>query len=178
MLNTQQNTAIKDRIQAQPRTQVSMESQQPQSTAKLPAPELIVDEDFAERLEGFIKGELTWAEVEGWTVDQLYYYAQMGVDLMQCGRLDDAEQIFDACYAINPKDWYFSYCLGHISLMKNATERAVAFLEISIATAPVRPEPFLILAAAKTRLGQQGDAQKLLARALQVWQQTQADQPK
>ena len=49
----------------------------------------------SEKLEQWIKGEITWAQVEGITMDQAYAFAELGYQLFEQGRYEDAQQIFE-----------------------------------------------------------------------------------
>ena len=126
----------------------------------LPNPTLQATEDLLVRLQGFLLGKLTWAQVEGWKPEDLYAYATIGSQLFRAGRLDQAQTVFEACESINPKDWYFPYCLAQIQIVKGDTESAIESLLRSTKSPLKRPEPHLLLAGCFL---QQGDEDRAVS---------------
>jgi tetratricopeptide (TPR) repeat protein len=86
----------------------------------------------AEKLEQWVKGEITWAQVEGITMDQAYAFAELGYQLFEQGRYDDAQQIFEGLVIANPYDGYFHSVLGSIYARKDMHEEAVVEYTIAL----------------------------------------------
>jgi tetratricopeptide (TPR) repeat protein len=132
------------------------------------APTFRIDLDFAGRVMRFLKGEITWAQVEGWTLNQAYAFAKLGTDLIQSGQLSAAFKIFSCLHALNPKDWFFPYCMAQISRLQGKTEKAIGYLDKSIAVCSQknnpRPEPWLLRSLCLLALKNTDQAQKDLKR--------------
>ena len=86
----------------------------------------------SEKLEQWIKGEITWAQVEGITMDQAYAFAELGYQLFEQGRYEDAQQIFEGLVIANPYDGYFHSVLGSIYARKDMHEEAVVEYTIAL----------------------------------------------
>lgn len=71
-------------------------------------------EDIEEALKGFILGDLTLAQLEGISAEDIYAVADMGYDLFEEGKIEDARKIFEGLYTYNPMDPYFHSVLGSI----------------------------------------------------------------
>ncbi len=67
-----------------------------------------------ERLEKFILGEMTWAQLQGMTMDEAYNIAEYGYSLFQEGRYHDSRAVFEALVLANPYDAYFHTMLGAV----------------------------------------------------------------
>ena len=109
-------------------------------------PNPVVDLKFAARVLAFLKGKITWAQVEGWTAKQAYDFAKLGTDLIQSGQLEPAFKIFSCLHTINPKDWFFLYCLAQITRLQGRPTAAVQYLEKASEIDPDRPEILLLRA--------------------------------
>ena len=86
----------------------------------------------AEKLEQWVKGEITWAQVEGITMDQAYAFAELGYQLFEQGRYDESQQIFEGLVIANPYDGYFHSVLGSIYARKDMHEEAVVEYTIAL----------------------------------------------
>jgi tetratricopeptide (TPR) repeat protein len=84
-----------------------------------------------ENLKKFMIGEMTWAQLEGITMEQAYAFAELGYTLFEQGRYDEAQQIFEGLVISNPYDGYLHSVLGSIYARKDMHEEAV--VEYSIA---------------------------------------------
>jgi tetratricopeptide (TPR) repeat protein len=83
------------------------------------------DELFTlERFEKFIIGEMTWAQLNGMTMDEAYHIAEYGYSLFSQGRYHDAKTIFDALVIANPYDAYFHTMLGAVYQQLDMLEEA------------------------------------------------------
>jgi Flp pilus assembly protein TadD len=78
-----------------------------------------------ERLEKFLMGEITWAQLQGLTVDEAYSIAEFGYSLFQEGRYHDARAIFEGLVVANPYDAYFRCMLGAVYQQLDRVEEAM-----------------------------------------------------
>jgi tetratricopeptide (TPR) repeat protein len=60
----------------------------------------------------FVRGEATWAEVEGFSFEDAQRVAEAGCDLIAAERYADAETLFAGLVAMNPKDPAAQLALG------------------------------------------------------------------
>ena len=72
------------------------------------------DEDRQALFRSFLRGESTWAEVEGMTFDQAKEIAQVGCDLAAAGQLEKARVVFEGLAAGNPRDSASRAALGTV----------------------------------------------------------------
>ncbi|MEZ4647982.1 MAG: tetratricopeptide repeat protein [Candidatus Eisenbacteria bacterium] len=92
--------------------------------------DLLTEEDtcteaeILEAFQGFLEGDLTLAQLEGMSAEDLYQVADMGYDLMTEGKLEDAKKIFEGLYVYNPFDAYFHTALGSIYQRQGDLEAA------------------------------------------------------
>jgi len=82
--------------------------------------------ELKQRLKSFVRGEMTWAEVEGMTWENAKAIAQVGCDLAAAGRLEEARVIFEGLVAGNPKDSASRAALGTVYQKLGRTEEAIA----------------------------------------------------
>jgi tetratricopeptide (TPR) repeat protein len=123
------------------------------------------DEGFFRRLEDFLTGEGTWAQVVGWDAATVYRYAQLGHDLMQSAQWDAARVVFEGCQALNPLDWHFPYCLAVTHRAQNQSRRALDCLDLASSLAPERPEPHFMKAFCLLQVDNKQEATTALVRA-------------
>ncbi|NNE08620.1 MAG: tetratricopeptide repeat protein [Gemmatimonadetes bacterium] len=71
-------------------------------------------EEIEEAIKGFLTGDLTLAQLEGLTAEDLYAMADVGYDLLEEGRVDDARKVFEGLNVYNPFGPYFHSVLGSI----------------------------------------------------------------
>ena len=124
------------------------------------------DEGFFHRLEDFLTGEGTWAQVLGWNAATVYQYAQLGHDLMRSAQWDAARVIFEGCQALTPLDWHFPYCLAFTHRAQNRTQRAVDCLNLASSLAPERPEPHFMKGLCLLQTDNKRKATEALVRSL------------
>lgn len=160
--------ATTDSYQAVMATGKRSESRPKSDPLNLPNPTIEATKDLLVRLQGFLLGKLTWAQVEGWRPEDLYAYATLGSQLFRAGRIEDAQKVFEACEAINPKDWYFPYCLAQIQIVKGENTAAIESLQRSTRSPLKRPEPHLLLAGCFLQQGDQDRAVSHLKEAKSI----------
>ncbi len=83
------------------------------------------EEDIEEAIKGFILGDITLAQLEGISAEEMYQVADMGYDLFEEGKLEDARKIFEGLYTYNPMDAYFHSVLGSIYQKQEKFEDAI-----------------------------------------------------
>jgi len=87
-----------------------------------------------ERLEKFILGDMTWAELQGMTMDEAYNIAEYGYALFQEGRYHDSRAVFEALVYANPYDAYFHTMLGaayqQLDMKDEAAEEYTTAIEL------------------------------------------------
>lgn len=104
-------------------------------------------------VERYLKGELTWAQLSGISMEQAYAIAELGYNLLTQGKLDDAEKIFLGLIAVNPKDGYFQSVLGSILAKKERFKEALEAFDSAAVLNPKDAHLFLARAEVKLRLG-------------------------
>jgi Flp pilus assembly protein TadD len=75
---------------------------------------LTINEETARKLKAFARGEMTWAEVEGFTWMRARLAMTAGCELAAAERLDEAAVVFEALVALNPKDSASQAALGTV----------------------------------------------------------------
>lgn len=82
--------------------------------------------DIEEAVKGFLLGDLTLAQLEGLTAENLYAIADLGYDLLEEGKLTEAQKIFEGLNVYNPFDSYFQSALGSIYQKQGKKEDALS----------------------------------------------------
>lgn len=89
-----------------------------------------------ERLEKFILGDLTFAQLQGMTMDEAYNIAEYGYSLFQEGRYHDSRTVFEALVYSNPYDAYFHTMLGavyqQLDMKDEAAEEYTTAIELDV----------------------------------------------
>ena len=70
--------------------------------------------EFEDAVRAFLQGDLTLAQLEGLTADEMYAMADVGRDLLSAGNVEAARSIFEGLAGYNPHDPYFQLVLGSI----------------------------------------------------------------
>jgi len=89
-----------------------------------------------ENWEKFVMGEITWAQLEGMTMEQAYTIADLGYTFYEQGKYDDAQTLFEGLVISNPYDGYFHTMLGAIYAKKDMHEEAAEEYSIAIELDP------------------------------------------
>ncbi len=76
------------------------------------------------RLEQFILGDITWAQLMCITMDEAYDIAEYGYSLYKEGRFHDSRVIFEGLVMANPYDAYFHCMLGSVYQQLDLKEEA------------------------------------------------------
>ncbi len=98
-----------------------------------PGPKELFDFD---RLEKFIMGEITWAQLQGLTLDDAYRIAEYGYALFQEARYHDAKVIFEGLVVANPYDAYFHSMAGSVYQQLDMRLEAIDSYTIAIEMDP------------------------------------------
>ncbi len=93
-------------------------------------------EDIEEAIKGFLTGDLTLAQLEGLTAEDLYAMADVGYDLLEEGRVDDARKVFEGLNVYNPFDPYFHSVLGSIYQKLAMPDEALRHYESAVELYP------------------------------------------
>ena len=94
-------------------------------------------ENFTEEnFKKFLFGEITWAQLEGMTMEQAYAIAEFGYTMYQQGRYKDARTLFEGLVIGNPYDPYFHAMLGAIYTKLDMHEEAAQEFSIAIELDP------------------------------------------
>ncbi len=88
----------------------------------------------AKNFERFVLGEITWAQLQGMTMDEAYNIAEYGYGLYQEGKYHDARTVFEGLVICNPYDAYFHNMLGavyqQLDMKDEAAEEYTIALEL------------------------------------------------
>jgi len=91
------------------------------------------------RIEGFLKGELTLAEVEGMTWEQAQVIAEAGCELAENGRLEEARVLFEGLVEMNSRDAAAHAALGTVYQKLSLLPEALSSYSTAIALDPFHP---------------------------------------
>lgn len=92
-----------------------------------------------ERLKAYVRGEATWAEVEGMTKGEARAIAQVGCELAAAGRLEEARVLFEGLVEGNPKDAASRAALGTVYQKLGRLDEALAEYTAALAEQPRNP---------------------------------------
>ncbi|WNG60504.1 tetratricopeptide repeat protein [Archangium gephyra] len=98
-----------------------------------------MDTATAEKLKAFVRGEVTWAEVEGMTFAEAKAIAQVGCDLAAAGRYEEARILFEGLVEGNPKDSASRAALGTVYQKLGRLEDAVTEYCAALERDPANP---------------------------------------
>jgi predicted Zn-dependent protease len=119
-------------------------------------------------VERYLKGELTWAQIAGVSMEQAYAIAELGHNLFTQGKLVDAEKIFLGLVEVNPKDGYFQGVLGSILARQGRLDDALEALTRASQLGPVDSHVFVNRAEILLRLGRLEEGLADLRRVLEI----------
>ncbi|MFW6369179.1 MAG: hypothetical protein ACOC0J_01195, partial [Myxococcota bacterium] len=83
-------------------------------------------------LRRFIKGEITFAQLEGMSADDALRLAESGHALFRSGRLKEARTIFEGLAAVNPLDPYPHQVLGAVCEREEESEEALRHYDVCL----------------------------------------------
>lgn len=121
-----------------------------------------------ENLERFIKGEITWAQANGLTMEQVYSFAEFGYNLFEQGRYEDARKIFEGLIVLNPYDGYFHSVLGSIFARQGLDQAALKEYTTSLELDPNNAQVHVNRAELYLKSGQFEEAMTDLKQAVSV----------
>ncbi len=93
-------------------------------------------EEIEESIKGFLLGDLTLAQLEGLSAEDLYGIADMGYDLLEEGKVDEARKVFEGLNVYNPFDPYFHSILGSIYQRLGESDMALRHYESAVELYP------------------------------------------
>ena len=85
------------------------------------------------KLQAFVQGKMTWAEVEGMTAEEATGIAQTACELAAEGKLEQARTLLEGLVATNPHDAAAHAALGTVFQKLGRTEDAFAEYDAAIA---------------------------------------------
>lgn len=83
-------------------------------------------------LEKFARGELTWSELTGMSMDEAYAFAEIGWTLLQQGKLQEAQAVIAGLVLSNPYDSNLHALLGSVHGQRGSTDEALREYGIAI----------------------------------------------
>lgn len=86
-----------------------------------------------QRVERWIRGELTLAELSAVTGPEMLEMAVLGFQMFEQGRYDKARVIFQGLAAMDPKEAYYRTALGAVCLAEDQLDEALALFDAAIA---------------------------------------------
>ena len=95
-----------------------------------------IDNFTEENFKKFLFGKITWAQLEGMTMEQAYAIAEFGYTMYQQGRYKDSQTLFEGLVIGNPYDPYFHAMLGAIYTKLDMHEEAAQEFSIAIELDP------------------------------------------
>jgi tetratricopeptide (TPR) repeat protein len=95
-----------------------------------------LDNFTVENFKKFLFGKITWAQLEGMTMEQAYSIAEFGYTMYQQGRYKDSRTLFEGLVIGNPYDPYFHAMLGAIYTKLDMHEEAAQEFSIAIELDP------------------------------------------
>lgn len=98
--------------------------------------ETLEDSFTLEKVKDFLKGEISWAELEGMSMEEAYAIAEIGHTFIEQGKYKEALTIFEGLNAANPYDGYFHACLGLIHQRLKKTDEALIHYTLAIQIDP------------------------------------------
>ena len=94
-------------------------------------------------VRNFIKGEITWAQLQGIGGRELYGIAEIGYRSLEEGKYEEAEKIFTGLSVMNPYDAYFHGVLGSIFARQSRYDEAVKEYSVSLDLSDSDPQIFV-----------------------------------
>lgn len=91
----------------------------------------------------FVQGELTFAQLEGVSMEQAYAIAELSYRMFQQGKYDEALKIVDGLIILNPYDNYFHALKGSILARQGNMDEALRELNIACEMDPKDPQTFV-----------------------------------
>lgn len=95
-----------------------------------------IDNFTEENFKKFLFGKITWAQLEGMTMEQAYAIAEFGYTMYQQGRYKDSRTLFEGLVIGNPYDPYFHAMLGAVYTKLDMHEEAAQEFSIAIELDP------------------------------------------
>ena len=97
------------------------------------------EQESAEQLRQWARGERTWAEVEGMTFEEAQSIARLGCELAGAGRLEEALVVFEGLAALNPRDGAVRAALGTVLQKLGRLEEARTEYDAALQFTPDNP---------------------------------------
>lgn len=128
------------------------------------------------RLQQFIRGQITLAELQGVSKKELHKIAELGHRFLSEGKLDNAKKIFEGLVALDPYDDYAYTALGAIAERRGELEEALELYARAIALQPTSSVAHARRGEVLVQLGRSREAGRELLRALELEGEVRAAQ--
>lgn len=89
-----------------------------------------------ENIQRFVRGEITWGELQGMDLQQAYSIADVAYTLLEQGRYNDAQTLFEGLVMCNPNDAYFHTMLGVVYAKKDLRDQAIEEYSVALKQDP------------------------------------------
>ncbi len=113
----------------------------------------------------FLRGEITFAQLEGLTAEEASRIAAVGHALFRRGRLSEAATVFEGLAAVNPLDPYAHQLLGAIAERQGRAGDALKHYDVSLSLRGGDPWVLARRGELRIRAGDPGGGAEDLARA-------------
>ncbi|MEL6759001.1 MAG: tetratricopeptide repeat protein [Myxococcota bacterium] len=114
------------------------------------------------------RGRRTWAQLLQWTPSSVAGAAEVGRQLFEAGRLDEARLIFETLAAANPRDAHVLTALGVVYLSFDERDRARMAWRAAVAASPRMAFAWLSLAELEWHEDRVEEATEYLKRGMRV----------
>jgi tetratricopeptide (TPR) repeat protein len=121
-----------------------------------------------ERVEKWLKGELTLQQLTAITGPEMLQMAIIGFRMYEQGRYADAKTVFHGLVTLDPKESYFLTALGAVYLAEDDLDEAKRFLDKSIAVNPKELAAFVNRGEVNLRQGKVLEAAQDFMRAVEL----------
>ena len=121
-----------------------------------------------ERVEKWLKGDLTLQQLTAISGPELLQMAIIGFRMYELGRYGEAKLIFQGLVTMDPKESYFLTALGAVYLAENSLEEARRYLDRSIEVNPKEIAAFVNRGEVSLREGKVLDAAQDFAKAVEL----------
>lgn len=132
------------------------------------APEQELSPDMRERLDRFMKGELTLAEMGGFDGPSQRRLAEIGLKLMDAGKLLESRAIFEGIVALNPREGYSLMALGALAQREQRWAESVRWYQKSIEQDETNSVAWANLGEVFLMMGNLPDSSAALMRAVEL----------
>jgi tetratricopeptide (TPR) repeat protein len=121
-----------------------------------------------ENIKRFVAGDLTWAQLQGMTMEEAYAIAEQAFTLFSEGKQTDAKTIVEALVLANPKDGYLRGLLASFYQRMDLVDEAIEEYQVAIELNPSNLKAQVNLGELLLKAGRFEDAMKHLQAAVSL----------